>query len=126
MKKLLARIGITKKTCSSCKHFNLAAGQEGIRTAAPAFVAAAAVLSPEQIAATAQTEDERAAQTKHIEESEAALVEGLTPPPLPAILVDAAARGAPKSVPWKLDEFGACSEHPDTAYWQNDVCEKWA
>ena len=126
--KFLARIGIAKKTCKECKNFDLAAGQQGIASAAPAFVAAAQVLSPAQIAATALTESERAAEVEHVRAVEAALAEGKTPPPLPQVLIDVQERmkAAPPKVPWKLDEFGACALDPTSAVWAGDSCKDWA
>lgn len=47
-----------KKACESCKHFDLAEGQAVLRQF-PAFMAAAAVVSPAQIARTVQREYER-------------------------------------------------------------------
>ncbi len=128
MKKLLAHIGLAKKTCSACKHFDLAAGQQGIATAAPAFVAAAQHLTPEQIASTAMTATERDAERAHILATEAAIDEGKTPPPLPEVLLEVQARSkkAPANVPWKVSEFGACAKNPETAVWQGDSCKLWA
>ena len=126
--KLLARIGLAKKTCKECKHFNLDAGQQGIATSSPAFVEAAKILTPGQIASTALTEGEREAELAHVRATEEALEAGKTPPPLPEVLVEVQKRvhDVPAVVPWKLSEFGACAMNPETAVWQDDSCPKWS
>ena len=130
MSRALALIGVGR-ACRNCKNFDLEAGQAGIASSSPAFVAAASILTPEQIAATALTDAEREAEVAHIRATEAALEAGQTPPPLPEILVAVAARvkaaeKPDKVLPWKVSEFGACAKRPEEAVWQGWKCEDWA